>query len=116
MIIGVSKACLTVALVLALSLQAIAADLLVCPEEDIGMAIPASDTATPNHDCCDEPVTCQHLDCDHCSQCSVASSVGAVDPLSTHRFLPQKQLIALSRTELLTSCRKDVPFKPPRRS
>ena len=107
---------LILVLVLSLPLQAIAAELLACPELNWGTEIPASDTAMPDHDCCDESLTCQQLDCNQCSQCGVPGGVGAVTSVSTHRFPLQNQSLALSRTEIVTSCHKDVPFKPPRRS
>jgi len=112
----VPKKWLVVMLVLWLPLQAIAAQMLVCPEGNSGMEIPATDTTMPDHDCCEEPETCLQLDCDQCSQCGLAAGGGAVASACSNRFPSLKQTIAPSQTEILTSCYKDVLFKPPRRS
>ena len=103
-------------LVLWLPPQGLAYYVWICPDSDAGMETTSTDTAKHDHDCCDEPSSCQQLDCEHCSQCGVAAGAGAVGSAYLNQFPSLKDTIIPSQAEFVTSGHKDVPFKPPRRS
>ena len=103
-------------LVLWLPLQAIAAQMVVCPEGSPDMEIPATDAALPEHDCCDKADPCQPMDCDQCSKCGVAAGTGAIASAFPNRFPPLKQTMTTGHVDIVTSPYRDVLFKPPRRS